>query len=131
MFNRGRLTSVDDYLKAVPEDVRAALNRLRRTIKAAAPKATEGISYMIPLFKYQGHPLVGFGCAKSHCSFYVMSSNMIPTLARMRAAELKAYNVSGATIHFTPDRPLPVALVKKLVKTRIEETVAKYGKNRE
>ncbi len=59
-----RITSVDDYLKSVPEDVRAALNKLRKTIKAAAPKATEGISYMIPIFKYQGHPLVGFGAAK-------------------------------------------------------------------
>ncbi len=121
-----KITSLDDYLKSVPEDVRAALNKLRKTIKAAAPKATEGISYMIPIFKYQGHPLVGFGAAKYHCSFYVMSSNMIPKLARARAAELKGYNVSGATIHFTPDKPLPVALVKKLVKARIEENAAKY-----
>ncbi len=107
--------------------MRAALNKLRKTIKAAVPKATEGISYMIPIFKYQGHPLVGFGAAKYHCSFYVMSTNMIPKLARTRAAELKGYNVSGATIHFTPEKPLPVALVKKLVKARIEEDAARYN----
>ena len=102
--------SVDSYLSALPEEVRAALEKLRKIIKAAAPDTTEVISYRIPVFKYQG-PLVGFGAAKNHCSFFTMSSSMIPKLARMRAAELKGYEVSGATIHFTPDKPLPAALV--------------------
>jgi hypothetical protein len=64
---------VDDYLARVPEDARAALEKLRKAIKAAAPKATEAISYQVPMFKHQGRPLVGFGAAKSHCVFYVMS----------------------------------------------------------
>ena len=113
--------SVDSYLAALPEEVRAALEKLRKIIKAAAPDTTEVISYRIPVLKLQGHPLVGFGAAKKHRSFFTMSSSMIPKLARMRARELKGYDVSGATIHFTADKPLPAALVTKLVKERIEE----------
>jgi len=113
--------SVDDYLAFVPPDVRVALEKLRKIIKAAAPETTEIISYRIPIFKYQGHPLVGFGATKNHCSFFVMSSSMIPKLARMRTNELKGYDVSGATIHFTPDKPIPAALVTKLVRARIAE----------
>ncbi len=122
--------SVDSYLSALPEEVRAALEKLRKIIKAAAPDRTEVISYRIPVFKLQGHPLVGFGAAKKHCSFFTMSSSMIPKLARMRARELKGYDVSGATIHFTPDKPLPTALVKRLVKERIAENekVARKGR---
>jgi uncharacterized protein YdhG (YjbR/CyaY superfamily) len=105
----------------VPADSRVALEKLRKIIKAAAPDTAEVISYKIPIFKYQGHPLVGFGATENHCSFYVMSSSMIPKLARMRAGEFKGYDVSGATIHFTPDKPLPAALVTKLVKARIAE----------
>jgi uncharacterized protein YdhG (YjbR/CyaY superfamily) len=113
--------SVDRYLAALPEDVRVALEKLRKIIKAAAPGTTEVVSYKIPIFKYRGHPIVGFGATENHCSFYVMSSSMIPKLGSMRDAELKGYKVSGATIHFTPDKPLPTALVTKLVKERIAE----------
>ncbi len=113
--------SVDAYLRIVREDMRIALKKLRKVIKAAAPGSTEMVSYRIPIFKHQGRPLVGFGATENHCSFYVMSSSMIPKLARMRAGELKGYNVSGATIHFTVDKPLPAALVTKLVKARIAE----------
>jgi len=90
-------------------------------IKAAAPGTTEVISYRIPVFKYEGRPLVGIGAAKNHCSFFTMSSSMIPKLARMRARELRGYEVSGATIHFSPDKPLPAGLVTKLVRGRIAE----------
>jgi uncharacterized protein YdhG (YjbR/CyaY superfamily) len=113
--------SVDDYLALVPPDVRVALEKLRKIIKAVAPETTEVVSYRIPIFKHQGHPLVGFGATKNHCSFFVMSSSMIPKLARMRTGELKGYDVSGATIHFTPDKPIPAALVTKLVRARIAE----------
>ena len=116
-----RAESVDGYLAALPEDMRAALERLRKIIKAAAPGTTEVISYRVPIFKLQGHPLVGFGAAGSRCSFYVMSSSLIPKLARARAGELKRYVVRGATIHFSPDKPLPAALVRELVKERIAE----------
>jgi len=113
--------SINGYLAALPEDVRIALEKLRKIIKAAAPGTTEVVSYKIPIFKYQGHPLVGFGATKSHCSFYVMSSVIAPKLASTQNAELKGYKIRGATIHFTPEKPLPAALVTKLVKERIAE----------
>jgi uncharacterized protein YdhG (YjbR/CyaY superfamily) len=81
--------SVDPYLAELPEDAGSGLERLRKIIRAAAPGSTEVVSYRIPIFKHQGHPLVGFGAAKNHCSFYVMSSSMIRKLARMRRGELK------------------------------------------
>ena len=121
MRKRAPEESVDDYLATLPEEVRVALEGLRKMIKAAAPGTTEVISYRIPVLQYHGRPLVGFGAAKNHCSFFTMSSIMIPKLARMRAGELKGYDVSGATIHFTPNKPLPTALVRKLVKERVAE----------
>jgi uncharacterized protein YdhG (YjbR/CyaY superfamily) len=108
--------SIDDYLAALPEDARAALANLRKTIKAAAPKATEVISYQIPAFKHHGL-LVSFAAFKNHCSFYPMS----PDVMRAHAADLKGYDISKGTIHFPADRPLPAALVRKLVKARIAE----------
>ena len=121
--------TIDDYLGALPEEVRVALESLRKIIKAAAPDTTEVVSYRIPLLKLHGHPLVGFGAAKNHCSFFTMSSSMIPKLARMRARELKGYEVSGATVHFSPDKPLPAMLVTKLVKERIAENKKRAKKS--
>ena len=113
--------SVDSYLAMLPEEVRVALEKLRKIIKTAAPDTTEMISYRIPVFKLQGRPLVGLGAAKNHCSFFTMSSSMILQLAHMREIELKGYEVSGATIHFSPDKQLPAGLVTRLVKERIAE----------
>jgi uncharacterized protein YdhG (YjbR/CyaY superfamily) len=111
--------SIDDYLAQVPEDARAALEKLRKTIKAAAPNTTETISYQMPTFKYQGRALVGFAAFKNHCSVFPYSTGVMDTLRE----ELQSYDTSGkgATIRFTVDKPLPAALVKKLVKTRMEE----------
>jgi uncharacterized protein YdhG (YjbR/CyaY superfamily) len=92
---------VDDFLTKVPADKRAALTALRRTIKAAAPKTTELINYGVPMFRLDGKNLVSYAAAANHCSFYVQSP------AVMRA--------------FAADKPLPAALVTKLVKARIAE----------
>jgi uncharacterized protein YdhG (YjbR/CyaY superfamily) len=108
--------SVDQYLAVLPKDSRAALEKLRTTIKAAAPKATEGISYQIPAYKQQGM-LVSFAAFESHCSFYVMS----PAVMRAHAAELKDYDTTKGGIRFPADKPLPTRLVTKLVKARIAE----------
>ncbi|HEY5532519.1 MAG TPA: DUF1801 domain-containing protein [Candidatus Anoxymicrobiaceae bacterium] len=113
-------TSIDDYLEEVPEEARAALEKLRKVIRTAAPKAVETISYRIPTYKYHGM-LVGFAAFKNHLSFFVMS----PSLMEAHRDELKAYETAKATIHFTADKPLPAALVKKLVKARIEENEAR------
>lgn len=98
----------------------AALEKLRKTIKAAAPKATESISYRIPTFKYQG-PLVAFAAFPNHCSFYPLS----PSVLEAHRDELEAYDTSKGTIRFPATKPLPAALVKKLVKARIEENEAR------
>lgn len=107
---------VDEYLAAVPEKQRATLEKLRNTIKSAAPKATEAISYRIPTFKHRGH-LVGFAAFKNHCSFFVMR----PSVIKAHKDELKTYETAPGTIRFPVDKPLPLALVRKLVKARIEE----------
>ena len=111
--------TVDDYLAAVPEDVRAALAKLRKTIKAAAPEATEVISYQIPAYKYHGL-LVGFAALKGHCTFHIMSVEV----TRAHADDLKGYKTGRASIRFAPDKPLPAALVTKLIKARIAENEA-------
>lgn len=109
--------AVDAFLAKVPREKRAALESLRRTMKAAAPTATEGISYGVPMLKLGGRPLVSFGYGAEHCSFYVQS----PAVMRAHAAELKPYDTSTGTIRFSADRPLPAALVTKLVKARVRE----------
>jgi uncharacterized protein YdhG (YjbR/CyaY superfamily) len=112
--------NVDEYLAAAPEEVRPVLEKLRRTIRAAAPKAEEVISYQIPMFKYHG-PLVFFASFRNHCSFYVVSKPIMEVFTR----ELKPWDTSGTTIHFSAKNPLPASLVKKIVKARIEENEAK------
>ena len=123
---------IDAYLEALPPDVRAALERLRRIIKSAAPKATEAISWQMPSLKHQGL-LVGFAAFKAHCSFFPMSSDVMAAHEKM----LAGYSTSKGTIRFTVDKPLPAALVKKIVKARIAENesrksvrVRKSGRNR-
>lgn len=112
----GPATSVDDYLSRVPEPARKVLSQLRATIRAAAPRATEVISYGVPAFKQDGM-LVSFGAAAKHCAFYVMS----PAVMEAHSRELKGYPAGKGSIRFTVDEPLPAALVKKLVKARIAE----------
>jgi len=107
---------IDEYLMRIPEEAVASLQHIRRLIKEAAPKAREAISYQIPTFKYLG-PLVGFGAAKNHCGFYVMS----PAVMQLFSEELKPYDIATATIRFPFDKPLPDALIMKLVEARIQE----------
>ncbi len=114
--------TVDDYLAALPEESRVTLEKIRKTIKAAAPKATEVISYQIPMYKQDGI-LVGFAAFKDHCSFFPGAK----PVATYRD-ELKAYKTSKGTIRFPIGKPLPAALVKKLVKARIAENEAAFKK---
>lgn len=114
---------IDEYLAAVPRKARGALERLRMTIRAAAPKAVEKISYQIPVFIYQGM-LVGFAAFKEHCSFFVMGTAVMDAHKK----ELKPYPTSTATIRFPAEKPLPAALVKKLVRARIKENEARRKK---
>ena len=111
---------VDAFLAAVPPDKRAALKKLRTTIKAAAPKATELINYGVPMFRLDGKNLVSYAAAANHCSFYVQS----PAVMRAFAAELKNYKQGKGSIQFSAEKPLPAALVTKLVRARVVENAA-------
>ena len=109
-----RAKTVADYLAAAPQDHRAALMKLRATIKAAAPKATESISYGMAGFKHNGESLMHFAYWKDHVALYGNFD--------AHAAELKAYDQSGkGTFRFPVDEPLPYRLVTKIVKSRVAE----------
>jgi len=115
-----RFASVAAYLRAVPPAPRAALQQLRKTIKAAVPDATEVISYGIPTLKRRGWR-VHFAAFKDHCSLFGVGTAVMNTYKR----ELAPYHTSKGTIRFTADRPLPAALVRKLVKARIAQNERK------
>ena len=109
--------TIDEYLARVNADHRDALQKIREAIRAAAPKAEESISYGIPAFRLKGRSLVFFGAWVNHCAFYPGSS---ATLKKFQN-ELSDFQTSKGTLRFSPDKPLPVALVKRLVKARIAE----------
>jgi uncharacterized protein YdhG (YjbR/CyaY superfamily) len=108
--------TIEEYLAPLSSEKRAALEKLRRAIRSAAPKAEECISYQIPAFRLGGRLLVAFGAAANHCAFYCGSFPV-----ETHKEELKAYDTSKGTVRFRADSPLPAALVRKLVKTRIAE----------
>jgi uncharacterized protein YdhG (YjbR/CyaY superfamily) len=111
---------VDAFLAKVPEPAHTALQKLRAQIKAAAPGAEELINYGVPMFRLGGKNLVSYAAAKTHCSFFVQS----PALMENLAAELASFDTAKGTIHFMPEKPIPVTLVKKIVKARIAENAA-------
>ena len=108
--------TIDEYLAPLSQEERAALEKLRRTIRSAAPAAEECISYGIPAFRLGGKMLLAFGAAANHCAFY---AGALPLKAHEK--ELKAYDTSKGTIRFQTVTPLPATLVRKLVKTRIAQ----------
>jgi len=114
--SRGGPKTIDEYLAGVPEPARTTLDKMRSVILSAAPKGTEEIiSYRIPAFKYKG-VLVWFAAFADHCSFF-------PTAAVIDAfrSELKGYTLSKGTIQFPRNKPLPAALVRKMVKVRVAQ----------
>lgn len=119
MYVRSKARTIDEYLAPLSREKRAALEKLRRDIRAAAPGATECISYEIPAFRLDGRMLVAFGAATKHCAFYP-GSHPIEALED----ELEDYDTSKGTIRFPADRPLSATLVRKLVKARIAQYAA-------
>ena len=111
------IKSIDEYLKPLSAPNRTALEALRTSIRAAAPKAVEAISYGMPSFRLDGKALVYFGAAARHCSFYPGSSRVIENFKDA----LADFETSKGTIRFSPEKPLPSALVKKIVKARVAE----------
>lgn len=109
--------TVDEYLAGTPEPARSTLRHIRAVIKSVVPKeTTEVISYRIPMFKYKGM-LVGYAAFAKHCSLFPTGSGVIERFAK----ELKPYRTSKGTIQFLSGKPLPDALLKKIVKQRIKE----------
>ena len=122
---KSKPTTIDEYLATISDQQRAALTKLRKTIKAAAPKAEECISYQIPAFRLDGKVLVWFGAAREHLSFFPGAAPI-----KALAAELEDYETRKGTIHFSVGQPLPAALVRKLVRSRIAEYAKPKPKKR-
>jgi len=112
--------TVDEYLAGIPEPARSALNKLQAAIRSAMPPdATEAISYGIPAFKHKG-VLLWYAAFSGHCSLFPGSS-----VIKAFKDELKDFQISKGTIRFPVDKPVPAALVKKMVKARIAEKEGK------
>lgn len=114
-------SDVEAYFASVPEEARATLEKLRKAIRATVPKAVEVIWYQIPTFKLNERPLVSIAAFKNHCSLFPMSFAVLNAYKD----ELKAYHTSKGTLRFALDKPVPAALVKKVVKARLLESEAK------
>jgi uncharacterized protein YdhG (YjbR/CyaY superfamily) len=109
--------TIDEYLAGLSPENRAALQKVRRAVHAAAPGAEECISYGMPAFRLNGKLIAGFTAAANHCSFHPMSGDTVATLE----ADLDGYDTSRGTIRFPARAALPARLVRKLVKARIAE----------
>jgi uncharacterized protein YdhG (YjbR/CyaY superfamily) len=112
--------SIDDYLKSVPLDRRRALEDLRTMICSVVPDAQECISYRVPAFRLNGVVIAGFCATAKGCSFFPFSGLTLRTLLR----EVKSYDRTKSSLHFLVDEPLPITLVRKLIKARIAETTS-------
>jgi uncharacterized protein YdhG (YjbR/CyaY superfamily) len=114
----------DDCLADATPEQRAALEQLRKLIRAVVPAAEEGVSYGLAAFRLNGKPLVALGCSANHCAFYPMDN----TTVAAHKSELKDFETSKGTIRFQPDKPLPPALVRKIVKAKVAELTKAGGK---
>lgn len=114
---------IQRYMDEVPPEHRAALVRLRRTIRAAAPEAEEVLSYKMPAFRLKGM-LVYYASFKDHCSFFVGSS----TVRARFSEELKPFETGKGTLQFTPDSPIPSDLITRLVKARVAENAGRRAR---
>jgi uncharacterized protein YdhG (YjbR/CyaY superfamily) len=108
---------IDAYLATLPADQREALQRLRAQIARLVPDAEETIGYGMPAFKLRGRAVVWFAAWKAHCSLYPLTG----TFLEAHADALKGYRRTKGSLHFTPDHPLPQALVERLVRARLAD----------
>lgn len=113
--------SVEEYIKTSPKEFQGKLRQIRSAIKSVAPKALEKISYGMPYYGYKGR-LAYFSLAKSHIGLY-----MPPPVIQEHKSELKQYGTAKATVRFPLDKKLPIALIKKLVKSRVKKNEAKQN----
>jgi uncharacterized protein YdhG (YjbR/CyaY superfamily) len=116
--------TINEYLARVSPDQRIALNKLRRTIHTAFPRAEECISYGIPAFRLDGRVVAWFAAAAHHLSFF--PGGVLEPFKE----ELKDYQTSKGTVRFQPDHPLPAGLVRRMIKARIERTALRKTRKR-
>lgn len=113
-------SSIDEYLRTIPQDRRRALERLRTEIRSIVPNVQECISYRIPAFRLNGVVIAGFCATVKGCSYFPFSGTTLKTLAR----DVAGYSQTKSALHFSTEKPLPTALVRKLINARIKETKA-------
>lgn len=113
--------AVDQYLAQLPEDQRAALEKLRQTIKKLVPEVEEFISYKMPAYRYHGM-LCGFAAFKKHCSYFPWDSKTVKDFK----TELKDFKTSAGTIQFTPEKPIPDTILKKILQARVKANTNKH-----
>jgi uncharacterized protein YdhG (YjbR/CyaY superfamily) len=112
-----KATTIDGYLAQVDGEKRRTLQQLRKTLRSIVPDAEECISYGLPAFRLPGGVVAGFCATAKGCSYFPFSGTTLATLAR----DLGTYSQTKSALHFTPEAPLPVALVRKLVAARKAE----------
>jgi uncharacterized protein YdhG (YjbR/CyaY superfamily) len=117
MVTRRKPTPIDDYLRTIPEDRRNALEDLRVKIRSVVPDAEECISYGMPAFRFHRTVVAGFRATKTGCSYFPFSGSTLTTIARF----VRAYEQTKSALHFSPNKPLPMTLVRRLIKARIAE----------
>ena len=120
--NKVGFSSIDEYIATFPKDTQKILETLRGTIKAAAPKAEEKISYQMPTFTLNGKYLVYFAGWKTHIAFYGA-----PRGNAEFKEDLSAYETGQGTLKFPLDKPMPLKLITKIVKFRVAENLKNAG----
>ena len=121
-----KFSSIDAYLETVADDRRKALQQLREVIKSVIPDAQECFSYRMPAFRLNGRVVAGFIATRKGCSYFPFSGKTLTTLAN----EVRAYERTKGALHFDPAEPLPIALVRKLIKARIAEEARRPSRKR-
>lgn len=117
MTAKPKPATIDDYLKTLPKDRRKALENIRAKIRAIAPDAQECISYRIPAFRISGVVIAGFCATAKGCSYFPFSGATLRSLGRA----VVRYDQTKSSLHFSPEKPLPLALVRKLINVRVAE----------
>lgn len=112
-----KTTLIDDYLRTVAEDRRQTLEDLRVKIRSVVPDAEECISYGMPAFRVQGGVVAGFQATKNGCSYYPFSGSTLATVAQF----VRGYDQTKSALHFLPNKPLPMTIVRRLIKARMAE----------
>jgi uncharacterized protein YdhG (YjbR/CyaY superfamily) len=112
-----KATPIDEYLRTVPEKRRGTFEDLRAKIRSVVPDAQECLSYGMPAFRLPGGVVAGFQATKNGVSYYPFSGSTLATVARF----IRAYDQTKSALHFSPDKPLPLTLVRRLIKARMTE----------